>query len=251
MLPEIAFDDWLVVALGAVLGGLTRGFTGFGFAMIFMPLAASVLPPQVALAVILVIDAPFALALGSRAYPDADKRGVFTLIAAATVMFPVGLYVLTQVDPIVVRWIISALVIAAVAGLASGWRYHGRPSMGLTLGVGSLSGLFNGIASLSGLPLALFWLSSQTRRQAEIRADMQTYFLLSTCVSGSIMAWKGLFTREAVLIALSVMPLYGLMLWLGARGYRIASESTFRRIAYGIIALAAMLSLPLLDRWLR
>lgn len=39
MLPSLALHDWLVIALGAVLGGLTRGFTGFGFAMIFMPLA--------------------------------------------------------------------------------------------------------------------------------------------------------------------------------------------------------------------
>lgn len=251
MFSSLPQNDWLVIALGAVVGGLTRGFTGFGFAMIFMPLAASVLPPQAALAVIWAIDAPFALFLGGRNFRAADKRSVFLLLAAATLLFPVGLYILIHVDPYVIRWIISGLVIAAVIGLASGWRYHGRPGVGLTLSVGSLSGLFNGLASLSGLPLALFWLSSQTRRPAEIRADMQTYFLFSTLVSGSILAYKGIFTRETLLIALSVMPIYGLMLLLGTRGYRIASEATFRRIAYLVIAMAAVLSLPVLDRWLR
>lgn len=251
MLPALAFPDWLVIALGALVGGLTRGFTGFGFAMVFMPLAASVLPPQAALAVVWAIDAPFALYLGSRSFGDADKSGVFTLLAAATLMFPVGLYALIHVDPLIVRWIISALVVSAVIGLASGWRYHGKPGLRLTLGVGTLSGLFNGLASLSGLPLALFWLASQTRRPVEIRADMQTYFLFSTMVSGAILTYKGIFTRETLLIALSVMPIYGLMLWLGSRGYRIASETTFRRIAYGVIATAALLSLPVLDRWLR
>ena len=251
MLAALSAQDWLVVALGAALGGLTRGFTGFGFAMIFMPLAASVLPPQAALAVIWMIDAPFALFLGTRAYPDADKPGVFTLLAAATVMFPVGLYVLIHVDPLAVRWIISGLVITALIGLASGWRYHGRPGLKLTLSVGSLSGLLNGLASLSGMPLALFWLSSQTRRPAEIRADMQTFFLFSTIVSGIILAYKGILTAETMLVALSVMPAYGVMLFLGSRGYRIASEVTFRRVAYAIIALAALLSLPALDGWLR
>jgi hypothetical protein len=216
-----------------------------------MPLAASVLSPPVALAVIWTIDAPFALYLGTRAYPDADKSGVFTLLAAATVMFPVGLYALIHVDALVVRWIISGLVIAAVVMLASGWRYRGRPGLPLTLSVGSLSGLFNGLASLSGLPLALFWLSSQSRQPAEIRADMQTFFLFSTFVSGAILAWRGILTVETLMIALSVMPAYGAMLYLGTRGYRIASETTFRRIAYAIIALAAILSLPVLDGWIR
>jgi uncharacterized membrane protein YfcA len=251
MLPSLALHDWLVIALGAVLGGLTRGFTGFGFAMIFMPLAASVVPPQAALAVIWAIDAPFALYLGSRSYAAADKPGVFTLLGAAALFFPVGLYLLTHLDPLLIRWIISALVIAALLGLVSGWRYQGRPGLALSLGVGSLSGLFNGLASLSGMPLALFWLSSQNRRPVEIRADMQTYFLFSTFVSGAILAYHGILSRETLLIAVSVMPIYGLMLWLGTHGFRLASETTFRRIAYLVIALAAILSLPVLDRWLR
>ncbi|WP_284177647.1 sulfite exporter TauE/SafE family protein [Rhabdaerophilum sp. SD176] len=251
MLAALSSQDWLVVALGAALGGLTRGFTGFGFAMIFMPLAASVLPPHVALAVIWAIDAPFALVLGLRAYRAADKKGVLTLLAAAALMFPVGLYALIHVDALVIRWIISGLVMAAVVILASGWRYHGRPGLPLTLSVGSLSGLFNGLASLSGLPLALFWLSSQNRQPAEIRADMQTYFLFSTFVSGAILGYRGILTVETLLIALSVMPAYGAMLYLGTRGYHMASEATFRRIAYAIVALAAILSLPALDGWIR
>jgi hypothetical protein len=101
------------------------------------------------------------------------------------------------------------------------------------------------------MPLALFWLSSQTRKPAEIRADLQTFFLFSTIVSGVILAYKGILTAETMLVALSVMPAYGVMLFLGSRGYRIASEVTFRRVAYAIIALAALLSLPALDGWLR
>ena len=55
---------------------------------------------------------------------------------------------------------------------------------------------------------------------------------------------KGLLASEieTLLIAASVMPIYGLMLWLGTHGFRLASETTFRRIAYLVIALAAILS---------
>jgi hypothetical protein len=37
----------------------------------------------------------------------------------------------------------------------------------------------------------------------------------------------------------------------GAFFFHGASEAVYRRIAYGIIAVAALVSLPLLDPWLR
>jgi uncharacterized membrane protein YfcA len=251
MLPALSTDNLALIAFGAALGGLTRGFTGFGFAMIFMPIAASVVPPPVALAVIWVIDAPFAMLLGARSLRQADMRGVTILLLAATLAFPLGLFVMTHLDPVPVRWIISGLITMAVMVLASGWRYHGEPNTAQTVGVGTLSGLCSGLASIGGMPLALFWLSSKTRRPAAIRADMQSFFMLSTFTTGAILAWKGLLTAEAFKIALLVMPIYGSLLWLGARGYGVASETTFRRVAYAVILFAAVISLPLLDGVLR
>ncbi|CAN1533975.1 COG0730 Predicted permeases [Rhabdaerophilaceae bacterium] len=240
-----------VLLFAGLLGGLVRGFTGFGFAMIFMPIASTVLAPSLALAVIFLIDCPFALVLGAMAARRADLRGVATLLAAASLMLPVGLWLLISLDPQVMRWIICGLILAALALLMSGWRYQGKPSLPLTLGVGSVSGLFSGMASLGGMPLALFWLSSQTKSPADMRTDMQAYFGLSTLVSLGFLAWSGLLSWKALMLAIVLMPIYGLALWLGTHGFHIASEATFRRIAYGIILLAAVSGLPLLDGILR
>lgn len=248
-LPDIAALMALFVAAG--LGGLVRGFTGFGFAMVFMPIATSVVPPPMALAIIFLIDAPYALVLGARALPKADRRGVFTLLAAATLFFPIGLALLTRLDPVVTRWVISGLIVSGLILLASGWRYHGRPGLPLTLGAGATSGLFNGLASLSGMPLALFWLSSQTKRPADIRADMQSYLGLSTLISSGILLYNGILSWQALATGLVLMPIYGIGMFLGTKGFHLASEETFRRIAYAVILLAALLSLPLLDGIIR
>jgi hypothetical protein len=45
--------------------------------------------------------------------------------------------------------------------------------------------------------------------------------------------------------------MFGIGLWLGSRMFGLASEETFRRICYALIALAALVSLPLFDGWLR
>ena len=67
----------------------------------------------------------------------------------ATALLPVGVWLLTRLDPLLMRWIIALLILGAVALLASGWRYHGQPGTGFSLGVGGLSGLAGGMASVA------------------------------------------------------------------------------------------------------
>ena len=40
-------------------------------------------------------------------------------------------------------------------------------------------------------------------------------------------------------------------MWGGAQFFYLASETTYRRVAYVIITLAALVSMPLWDGWLR
>lgn len=235
----------LVVA--TLLGGLVRGFTGFGFAMVFMPLASLAVGPVVALALIWVIDAPFALPLAARSARRADWREVLPLLTAATLTLPLGVWLLTSLDRITMRWLLAGVVLLAVTILASGWRYHGAPSRRLTLGAGAASGLFSGLASLGGMPLAVFWLGAQKNDAQQTRDNLQTYFALATFISGAIFWWNGLLTLERLLMALPLLLPYGIGLAIGTRGFHLASEVTFRRVAYLVIALSALVALPLWD----
>ncbi|MCO4055530.1 MAG: TSUP family transporter [Bosea sp.] len=239
-----------MLALAALAGGLVRGFTGFGFAMVFMPLAGTVAPLQLAYALIFCIDAPVGLYLGARSASRAAWREVLPLLAGAALTLPIGLAMLVAFDQTLLRWLVAVVIAAAVAVLASGWRWKGRPGLPLSLGVGGLSGLANGLAALGGLPLAIFWLSAQAKSALQMRHDLMLYFGLSTVLSGALGWWKGLFSWEAAAMAVPLALIYALAVAVGSAGYRIASEVTFRRIAYAVIALASLASLPLWDGWL-
>lgn len=247
LFPGVTSDGILVLLVATFLGGLVRGFTGFGFAMVFMPLASVVLGPVAALGLIWVIDMPFALPLGVRASKQAEWGEVIPLLIAATLTLPVGIALLTWLDQQTMRWILALLVLAAVALMASGWRYHGKPGVPLSLGVGAASGLCNGLASIGGMPLAVFWLSAQRNDRHKTRANLQAYIGLSTVISGTILALKGIITLASALMALPLFAVYGAGLWLGTHAFGIASEQTFRRIAYLTIFLSALVSLPLWD----
>ena len=246
-MPDLTADGVAVLLGATLLGGLVRGFTGFGFAMVFMPLASVVLGPVAALGLIWFIDLPFALPIAARSARRAEWGEILPLLLTATLALPAGIWLLTWLDRQTMRWLLASLVLFAVALMASGWRYHGRPTVPLSLGVGALSGLFNGMASIGGMPLAVFWLGAQRNDRHKTRANMQTFFGLSTIISGTILWWKGILTLGGLLMAVPLFAIYGVGLWAGTHGFRLASEETFRRGAYLVIFLSALISLPLWD----
>lgn len=245
--PGIPMSALVVLFAATLLGGLVRGFTGFGFAMVFMPLASIVLGPVAALGLIFCIDLPYALPLAARSARNAEWREVLPLLATATLALPAGIWLLIWLDRETMRWILAGLVLSAVALMASGWRYHGRPGIPLSLGVGVLSGLFNGMASIGGMPLAVFWLGAQRNDRHKTRANLQTFFGLSTVISGITLWLSGILTTKAAVMALPLFAVYGAGMWAGTHGFRLASETTFRRIAYFVIFMSALVSLPLWD----
>jgi uncharacterized membrane protein YfcA len=247
LFPAVSASGLAVLLLATLLGGLVRGFTGFGFAMVFMPLASMVIGPVAALALIWCIDAPFALPIALRNAKHAEWREVAPLLLTATLALPAGIWLLIWLDRETMRWILAGLIFAAVALMASGWRYHGRPGIPLSLGVGVLSGLFNGMASIGGMPLAVFWLGAQRNDRHKTRANLQTFFGCSTLISGTVLWWNGILTVSALLMALPLFAAYGAGMWAGTHGFRLANEATFRRIAYAVIFLSALVSLPLWD----
>jgi uncharacterized protein len=239
-----------LLILATFLGGLVRGFTGFGFAMVFMPIASMAVGHVLALGLIWAVDAVFAFPVASRSFRKADWREVLPLLLAAVLMVPIGVSLLLATDPLLMRWLLAALVLGAVAILASGWRYQGRAGLPLSFGVGGISGLFTGLASLGGMPLAVFWLGAQRNDARQTRDNLQTFFALSTITSGLILWHKGIIDASVLRQALPLLVPYGIGLFIGTRGFRIASESTFRRIAYLVIFCSALVSIPLWDTWL-
>jgi uncharacterized membrane protein YfcA len=245
-LSAFASTSFLLIVAPAFLAGLVRGFSGFGYALMFVPLAAMAMGPAAALALLWLVDAPFALALAAPGLKRTDWRAIAPLLATATLATPVGTALLVRLDPVAVRWFIGLAVLGGMALIVSGWRRRGAHGLALNLAVGAVSGVFRGLAGLGGLPIALFWLGGDTRHEA-FRINSQSFLLVTTVVSGVVFWANGLFAAIEAGAVVATLAAYGLGVVAGGATFRVVDERGFRGIVFVLIALAAAVSLPALD----
>jgi uncharacterized membrane protein YfcA len=239
-----------LVAAYALIAGLARGFSGFGAALIFIPLASTAIEPTIAAALLLVADIVMAAPMFPGAWRAADRSNVGTMLIGTLVGVPIGTVVLTHTDPIAIRWMIAAMVLVMLSLLMSGWRYHGRPTKPVDAGVGAVAGFFSGIAQVGGPPVVAYWLGTAKAPEL-VRANIVVYFAASALITFVSYVVAGLLTTQVIGLALIIGPIYGLGLWAGSQTFGLASEATFRRICYALIAGAGLFSLPALDGVIR
>ena len=235
-------------AIVTLVASISRGFAGFGAALIYMPLATTIVAPRTAAAVLVIVDFILAAPLIPNAWRLGKRRPVGVMALGALIGVPVGTFALTRLDPIVTRWIISGLVFSLLVLLISGWRYRGSTHPAVAACVGCVSGLFNGLAQTGGPPVVAYWLG-QHLTGAIARANIVLFFAISGVFSVISYLLGGLFTPDVLKLSAIAGPVYGLGLFVGARMFALASETMFRRVCYLLIATAATIGLPLLDRF--
>src|ERR1700754_5025071 len=247
---DISTNAAVAICVIAFISGTARGFSGFGSALIFMPLASSMASPRLVAALLLIIDFIGSLPLLPNAWRQADRKATAVIVAGALVGVPVGTWLLTRLDPVTTRWIISGFVAALLLLLLSGWRYRGKDHVALSIGIGGLSGFCSGLAQTGGPPIVGYWLGRPVASQIA-RANIVLFFGASDFFSLVSYAATGLITPDAIVLSLVVGPVYAIGVWFGASLFGRASEKLFRGICYALIAAAVIIGLPALDGVLR
>jgi uncharacterized membrane protein YfcA len=255
MMSALGFESTTAASMfflvgSAFVAGLARGFSGFGSALIFIPLASSIIGAQLASPLLLVIDFVAAAPLIPNGWQHADRRDVGTMLLGSLIGVPIGAWALTQMDGLAVRWMIVALIVPMLALLMSGWRYRGTPTAAVTAAVGTIAGFFNGVAQVGGPPIVLYWLRDATAARV-VRANIIIYFAAASILTTISYLIGGVLTTAVVGLVVLTGPAFAIGLWLGSQMFGLASEQTFRRACYALIALAALVSLPVFDGVLR
>lgn len=235
--------DGVLLVLAALTAGTVRGFSGFGTALIFLPIAGMVLDPVSAVITLAMMDVFGPLPVLRKAAPDTHRKDLLRLVAGTCLALPFGLAALFVIDPDLFRSIVSGVSIIMLLLLVFGWRYSGVLKPSAVVGTGAAAGFLGGLAGIPGPPVIFTYMASPHPARV-VRANMTFFLFLYDLIILGMMLVAGRLVPELVMIGLilAVPNMAGNL--IGAALFKPEYERLYRGTAYSLILGAALAGLP-------
>lgn len=233
----------LVLALGALavftLASAGQAVTGFGLALISVPLLALLADPVsavVAATAVGVVFTSFA-AYTEREHLDTAVAGRF--IGAGLLGLPLGLAALRLLSADQLTLLMAAVLATLVALMAAQVRLPG--GRGPQLGAGVVSGALLTSTGMNGPPLVVVLHAARMAPQP-FRATLQAVFSIQGLVALGAFTATGAVSATAALLAGAGVLGIPLGWVVGERCFRALSPETFRRVVLALLAATAVVA---------
>lgn len=229
----------LVGAAAMTFGAaFVRGLTGFGMAIILVPMLGLIMTPgeAVVLGIILqLLIGPVGL---GRIMEGADRRSAVPIALLAMLATPIGMAILKSVTPDVARLMIAVVAIGAFLILFLPQHPDGHRPGPLAIGAtGIASGILTGFAAMPGPPVVPFYMRQRTR-PVTARASMMLIFF-ATAIAGTLASlWLGLATRRLFLLAAVLFVPMTLGDHFGARAFGRIPDPVWRGTVAVVLGVA-------------
>lgn len=237
-------DLWWV-CFGALMAGLVRGFAGFGTAMIYLPVALSVLDKPTALVTLLVMDLIGPIPGVPRFVRDGKMSELWKLVLGAAILTPVSIiFIFEVISQDALRYTVSIVALVLLVLLILGVRYRGVLKDWMLYLTGAIGGFLGGITGVPGPPVIMIYMASENPPQV-IRANNSLYLICFDVMMLSVFLIRGLLTWTAIILGFVIAVPYLIGNQIGTWIFNPAYEQTYRYVAYIIIGTSAIMGLPI------
>ncbi|MEO8312396.1 MAG: sulfite exporter TauE/SafE family protein [Caldimonas sp.] len=224
-MPDLPLLTVAAAALAVTLAYTVFGLTGFGAAIVGVPLLAHVVPIRFAVPMMLVFDLCAGLLLGLRNRRDVDRGELLRLAPFVAIGMIVGVTALVRAPE---RWLLG--VLGAFVFLYACWSLASRAapapiSARWAVPAGTAGGVFTALYG-SGGPIYTVYLARRLGDATRLRA---TIAVLIFCTAWARLA---LFSATGLLWQPSLLNLAFVLLPCAVAGYFIGSH-LHRRLAPG------------------
>jgi hypothetical protein len=224
-----------------LIAGLIFGLTGFGFALVAVPLLLIFFPATTVVPVISILGNVSSAIMLWEARRWIDLKRIWPLVVTGVLGAPFGTYLLLFLDAQALKLFMGVVIVFSALALIKGLHWHIRNEKMAFVSVGLSSGLLAGSTGIGGPPVILFF-SNQGDEKQRFRANLIVYFTilgLSTIVS----QWLGgLVTQQVLTYAggFTLALVAGTL--VGIRLSRAVSEVTFRRITLALVLVTGLVA---------
>lgn len=242
MIAWLGAADLSIVAGIVALAALAQIVSGFGFALMAVPLMGLVIDIKTAVVVSTICGTTSSSyqAITDGRFRDRDVTR--TLVVTSFLGMPVGLLVLDRVSAGLLQIAIGCLVLVALWAVVKGSGPKGVSPPAVARLAGFVSGVLATSTSTNGPPLVLL-LKHRGLGPREFRATLNVVFCLTAIASIVLFAVGGRIAGEALVASAVALPGLGLGIAVGVRLRALLSEQVFWRIVVALLVATAVSSI--------
>jgi uncharacterized membrane protein YfcA len=229
--------------VSAFIGGVTTGLAGFAMGLVVSGVWLHVLTPVQTTALIVGYGL-FVQAHGVWTFRrSVILRRVIPLIVGGALGVPLGILLLSYLDPIYVRRAVGVLLVAySIYGIMQPKLKPLPANRPADAAIGFVNGILGGMTGLAG-PILVIWCQLSGVPPHAQRAIFQPVILAAFLMTAVGLGVESAITREVVvLFVLGLVPVAS-GIWLGVRLYGHLDEASFRRVILLLLFLSGLVLL--------
>ncbi len=211
----------ILVSLIIALAGFTQGLTGFGSALVSVPLLSFIVGAQTAVPIAGIFGWLVTLPIVWKMRHSIQRQTGLILFAGSVPASFVGAKLLaTMPSQYILLTMGIVLVASSLHSLRSTKPLFKKTSVPVTVGAGFTSGVLGASVGESGPPVIAYtsmqpWTADQTK-------STLAFFFMLQMIGANVSFWnEGLITEEVLSLVMSAMPAFVIGLTSGMIGYHL------------------------------
>ncbi|MCB8938757.1 MAG: sulfite exporter TauE/SafE family protein [Ardenticatenaceae bacterium] len=232
----------MIVTLIIFFAIFVQSASGFGLALVSMPLLVSVIGVGTATPLVALVGITAELFLLRRYWEALNFTAVKRLSIASIIGIPLGVYVLRTVDGRIITAILGVVVTGYALYALFGPHLPQLRQPGWAYGFGFVGGILSGAYNTSGPPVIIYG-TCRRWEPAAFKGNLQAYFFINSLFTLSAHALSGNFTAVVWQNYLWALPGIGVGLLLGRWVDGRIPPEKFRQ---GVLVLLVLLGIRLI-----
>ncbi|WP_227940108.1 sulfite exporter TauE/SafE family protein [Alkalihalobacillus deserti] len=225
----------IIVLLAAIMQGLT----GFGFAVVAVPLLSLFLPLQTVVPLVMLVATIIVTMMTIKLWRHIQFKEMWVLLIFGIALTPLGAYLLIIIDETILKVLIAILTLVFSICLWKGLRVVIKNERMALITIGASGGLLNGSLGLAGLVIALFF-NNKNEDKTSFRANLSFFNLSLTVIVVINYLLLGLIDQAVIEFSVWLLPPLIIGLFIGYKVEAILDQTRFMKVALAIIMFASL-----------
>ena len=236
---NLSFLEFLFFCSVILFASLVRGFSGFGFSASSVSLLSFILPPIEIVPIILLLEIIASFFMIPSIWNKINWKFVLFLLLGVLFGSPLGIHLLSVLQPKLTHLIISITVLIFAFLLLRGYKNRDLNHNLSKFFVGVIAGTVNGFGTLAGLPIALYFLIIAAE-PAVIRASLAALFFFTDFYAFLLAYFKDILDYKIFYRTLPLILVVPIGVYIGTKLFTGSSKENYKKYVLYFLILVSI-----------